>query len=296
MIDFIRIYYYDKRRLERFILKDKRFVEVLRIEEERTSQIRYPYRTKICNMDVSITENHATIKNSIHKLKNIRKGYGNQNHNDFSYSQLVKTIDYLCSRLIDLDKTKITQLEIGLNIETPLKAIKIISTNVLMHDYSGPNMDEKYGGSGKFILFKHDEYYIKIYDKAKQFRLKHKNILRFEIKFIRRSLINDHGIVYLKDLKSKENLKKLFDYLLRRFDEMIIVDKTPKDISSEDNIQLSLFKSSEYWTKYKDRSLRNKKSEDIIKFQQILKKYDLLKMKNNLRQLLVEKFNYLINN
>ena len=165
MIDFIRVHYSDKSRLEQFILKPEIFQKTFSVLEMFSGEVLYPYKTNLENMEIVVNEKSGYIKNSIHKLYNLLSKGKEHNHNDFNYSQLCSTIDFLTDNVIDVASTKLTQLEFGLNISIPVKAEDLISKSVLMHNLKRHSSVKEFKGKGYLMMFEHYNYIIKIYDK-----------------------------------------------------------------------------------------------------------------------------------
>ncbi|MBU2949704.1 hypothetical protein KO493_03220 [Tamlana agarivorans] len=295
MIDFVRVFYRDKSELEPYVDCGENFNEILKVLESNSGEIRYPFRTRIGIMDIVVTLRGGYVKNSLHKLYNFVYNKENKNHNDFEYEKLCETIQYL-SQVPRLTQTSLTNLEFGLNIKVDRPAEEILEKNILMHNYNNYNHNPKFRGKGVLKQYDHTNYVIKVYDKAKQYRLPY-HVLRFEVKFTRRRGFNKVGIYNLDDLKNKEKLKELFRVYLMRFDEMLIIDSVPEEsIELEDYQKLSKFKNPFYWeVDIKDKSgtyrMRRRKE-----FNALIEKYKLNSTKAEIRRLLVEKFNYLINN
>lgn len=296
MIDFVRVHYHDKSRLEPFVMEKETFESVITSFQYRTSEILYPYKANLGNMEIVINENGGYVKNSIHKLNNLLVTGQSHNYNDFPYSELCSTIDYMSDNIIDVNEKKLTQLEFGLNISVKKKAETIIKKSILMHNLERHTALRKFKGRGYLLEFEHTNYIIKIYDKAKQYK-RLENTLRFEIKFISPKEFNPLGVYNLEDLKSKENLENLFNHMLKRFDELLIVDDITKngEITPRDLDDLNIYSSFAYWSNLSDNNQRQKKMVDKRKYHALLAKYDLLKTKRTLRALLVEKFEEIIN-
>ncbi len=294
MVDFVKIIYRDKNEVEPFICDEKNFNQLRGIVELHTGEIEYPFRTKLENMEVRITENKVYVFNSIHKLNNFRKTKENHNYNDFTYSELVENIEFINNKLPSIQDTHLSQLEFGLNIEIDNSAEFIIDNNIIMHNYKIHSKDETFKGEGKYKQFSHSNYYIKVYDKAKQYNLS-KNVLRFEIKHISNKSFNPKGIYNILDLKDKNKLEIMYENLLQRFDEMLIIDnyRDNKEIPKEVKNQIEKYTSFNYWEELPNRT---KKSREKKKFEDILNKYNLLTIKTELRKRLEEKYQYLINN
>jgi hypothetical protein len=296
MIDFVRVHYSDKSILETFVMENETFESVITNFQYRTSEILYPYKANLGNMEIVINERGGYVKNSLHKLNNLLLAGDGHNYNDFPYSQLCSSIDYMSDNIIDVNEKKITQLEFGLNISGTKKAETIIKKSILMHNLERHTALRKFKGRGYLLEFEHANYIIKVYDKAKQYR-RPENTLRFEIKFTSTKEFNPLGVYNLEDLKSKENLENLLNYMLKRFDELLIVDDITKNrgITARDFDDLNIYSSFAYWSNLSDNNQRQKKMIDKRKYHVLLEKYDLLKTKRTLRALLVEKFEELIN-
>ena len=269
MIDFIKLYWTDKSLLEPFVCNEANFSSLIKSIDWHTSEICYPYRTELKNMKVSVCEKTGNVQNSLHMLHNVLERKGNQNHNDFTYSLLCETIEYINQKLPDINNAKITQLEFGLNIQTDIPAEYIIQRNVLMHKYKGYNHNKQYFGNGELKQFDHTNYAIKIYDKAKQFDLD-QNILRLELKFRNSKDFHDLGIFKVNDLKDKAKLTELFKLLLQRFEELTIIDELDSSIelSHEDLQRFSLYRNSNYWTedlRNTPRQIKSRKKKDFLK-------------------------------
>jgi hypothetical protein len=295
MIDFIRLYYRDKSRLECFVLDKENFETVSTVMDYHTGEVKYPYRTKLESMDIGVSERSGYVKNSLHKLHNFRESAEDQNYNDFSFSKLCTEIDYLSKNIIDAERTQLTQLEFGLNIEIANLPELLVRRNFIMHKFKG-GTGNTYQGKGELKQFTHENYFIKVYDKGKQFEL-NKNVLRFELKFIKAKEFQKLGVHHIGDLKDKRNLRGLFNYLINRFNEMTIVDDFDEnsitDVKDYNNLQK--YTNPLYWTEeirglHPQQRIRHKQS-----FEKILLKNDLLKTKDNLRALLFKKYIHLIN-
>lgn len=294
MIDFIRVHYRDKSYLESFILNPDNFEDIYSKLHFHTGEVMFPYKTSLLNMEITVNEKSGYVKNSLHKLYNVLLTNDNHNYNDFGYSDIMRTIAYLESKIIDITLNPLTQFEFGLNIKVPHSAETLISKNVLMHNLERHTTTNKYKGKGYLMAFAHYNYIIKIYDKAKQYQVA-ENILRFEIKFTSSKEFNPLGVYNVNDLRNRDVLNTLFIYLLKRFDELIIVDDfTEETIPESDFNKLSIYSSFSYWQKFEKLS-RQSKMNHKKRFNSLLEKNNLLQTKAMLRNLLVEKFNHLIN-
>ncbi|MEZ4801512.1 MAG: hypothetical protein R2797_01975 [Gelidibacter sp.] len=295
MIDFVRIHYGDKSEFEPYVDNPSNFKNLYKVLESHSGEVLYPYRTKLKIMDIVVLEKGGYVKNSLHKLYNYIHFKEDQNHNDFTHTKLIESIQYV-SKVPNLTRTRLTQLEFGLNIRVDKPAEDIIKQNILMHQYENYTNNKRFDGKGELKEFFHANYLLKVYDKAKQYKLPY-NVLRFEVKFTRRRDFNDAGIYNLEDLKDKENLKSLFDIYMRRFDELQIIDNLDnRNIDSADFNKLILYTNPKYWQEdlklFSGQTRMRKRRE----FNSLIQKYGLDSTKKQLRGLLAEKFNYLLNN
>lgn len=296
MIDFIRVHYSDKEKLEHFVMSKENFNKVFTVYEYHSETIQYPYKANLENMEIVINDKAAYVKNSIHKLNNLLMSGEEHNYNDFSYSELISITDYLKDNIVGINENKLTQLEFGFNLTVPKKAEIIIKKNILMHNLKRHSALRRFKGKGYLLEFEHSNYIIKIYDKAKQYK-RPEHILRFEIKFLSNKEFNPLGIYNIDDLTNKNNLKMLFKYLMKRFEELLIVDEIPENfqIPEKDIDNLNSFSSFFYWENLSEEDKRQTKMRHKDKYFKLLEKYDLLKTKQMLRNQLVQKFEKLIN-
>jgi hypothetical protein len=297
MIDFIRMNYKDKSQIEPFICDVDNFKELRVVLEQHSGVIEYPYKTCLETIDITVTEKNVCVMNSLHKLHNHQNKKGNKNHNDFKYSELTKTIDFLLENLINLEQSNLSKLEFGLNIELDIPAENIIRNNIMMHQFKIHNHNKKFDGKGEFKQFDHSNYDFKIYDKAKQYKLTN-NVIRFEIKHKRSKSFNPLEIYNITDLKSKDFLQSLFEDLMKRFEELTIIDSYKNNSNIPENVRTAIetYTSYNFWELLSKRPLRNKKRQERMKFNQLLIDNNLLKTKTELRNKLNSKFQFLINN
>ena len=116
MIDFIKIHYRDKSDFESFVLMEGNFENVYGQVDAHTGEIGYPYKTKFETMDYVVSQKTGYIKNSLHKFYNNAVYGQDQNHNDFTYSNLKHSINHLRRKMVDLDCPKYKQISSRVNI------------------------------------------------------------------------------------------------------------------------------------------------------------------------------------
>jgi len=295
VVDFVRIFWRDKTRFEHFVCQEENFEDLETLFVYHTSQIKYPYTASFNAMDVKVTEKYGYVYNSIHKSYNDRYFNDAHNHNDFGYQNICEMVDFLESKLADVDNSTLTQFEFGFNLEVPIAAEQIIQRNILMHKECGPNHTKVFRGKGRLKQFDHHNYVIKIYDKAKQYNLP-TNILRFEIKFLKAKEFNKLDIFQIQDLKDKSKLRSLFLLLLSRFNELTIVDEYDEStIPSNDLEKLIRYSNPHYWETRIASLSATSKMRHLRAYKGLLVKHNLQETKAFLKQQLVNKYLQLIN-
>ncbi|MGC4041205.1 MAG: hypothetical protein QM710_10570 [Flavobacterium sp.] len=296
MIDFIRIFYKDKDRFEQHVVDEQNFPDLNAVLNYHTGSIKYPYTTNLGSLALGVSEKTGYVKNSIHQLYNYLTEEAAHNHNDFGYYSICSTIDFISKKIIDANITKLTQLEFGFNLDVDKDPVSILTRNFLTHQYKEGSVID-YQSKGKLKQFVHSNYIIKIYDKSRQYNLGN-NILRFEVKFKKAVEYKHLGIYSITDLKKKIVLRKLFIYLINRFDELTIVDNfSIQSIQNkEEYYSLSRYSNPVFWTHEIKNTHSEYKARKRKHFERLLKKNNLLKTKSQLRELLHRKFIYLINN
>jgi hypothetical protein len=119
--------------------------------------------------------------------------------------------------------------------------------------------------------------------------------MRIEIKLKNNRYFKQIGIKKVKDLYDPSCIKHLFQLLLKRFEELIIIDRPNKNsLSKEQEESYNKYTNLNYWNIF-SRDKRNKKSREIKKAKALFNELGLLKTKNYLRKALKEKFKLLSN-
>ncbi|WP_123861724.1 MULTISPECIES: hypothetical protein [Chryseobacterium] len=243
--------------------------------------------------------NRTLIKGSIHKFFN-RTDF---NGNDFDVQNISTVLNDLEKELgLKPECCKLENIEIGVNIQLPFDPNKILQ-NLLFH--RSVEFNKTISGSFYYQSAK-TEYIIKIYNKSAQYEKKLKrlgkgpnienekeqgqlqclkttiekqlqaNTLRFEIKFLKMSTLNDLGIVYLSDIIKPKMLISFKDLLLKEFKEIYFYDYTTDETKmrrSEIN-KLKDYRNPNYWINLnkKDKYYHKKQFHEItLKYSQNLK-------------------------
>lgn len=295
MIDFIKLQSRDENvRLEK-LLVDSQVINAIGSFNYGTGELCYPIKANFQNMEARVTEHYATVKNSVHKYYNWKKGEGNRNHNDFSYLDFRIAIMALEKDIgLKLDDFAITNLEFGLNIATFFSPKSIIEQNMVLYDFKDFNQNTTFNGKGVYKQFNRSEYTLKVYDKGLQYKLE-ENILRIELKITDSKFLKRLGINLLKDLYDKPNFDKLFNKLLEVFDKLIIVDLySARKITDEDKSYINMGKSPSYWRELPHSCSRTKAFMLKKKYLKLINDLGYDSIKNEIKEAMLWKYNDLM--
>jgi hypothetical protein len=294
MIDNVKLFVLDKHSFENHIVKGK-VIDLNTKFNQMTGEVEdYPKRGKDGNLNVGITLNTACILGSIHKYHNIMMDRGNQNFDDFYYSQIETEIRGLIKKYSIENDTSITNLEFGFNLAVEKDPQIILDNNILMNNFKAPNKNLKFLGKGDYKEFQMSDYSIKIYNKSKQFKLK-SNVMRVELKITKKRFLQLLGVYELEDLLDKNILELIYSRFMELFEGLIIIDCfSPEIIPENDYNKLNKYTNPSYWIR-----IKSEKSPRVISrlkkdFFILLNKYELLKTKNQIREKLNNKFFELI--
>lgn len=163
----------------------------------------------------------CSIAGSLHRHKNPD---GN-NHDDFTFSQLVATIDGLQDNFgIVPSETTIHSVEIGVNLQLEYSPRRILKNAIYHKDKPFTHLDRADRNIG--LVCSRTEYDVKLYHKSYQCRMENckPNTLRYEIKVKRMRAIEQYGIRTLADLQDAEKVARLVGLLLERLSEIVFFD------------------------------------------------------------------------
>lgn len=295
MIYNLKIYSTNKDKFENHIISN-RIVDLKQFYEPFTGEIKpYPLKGKKLNLEVAINEKTASLTGSFHKYYNLENDLGLQNYNDFNFSQIKLTTEQIIETFKIAKNTSITNLELGFNILINENPQKYIDNYLLMYDLKAPNRNEKFLGKGDFKEFRRTDYYMKIYNKSKPYKLDY-NILRVEIKIIRKRLLELLGVYTLEDILDREILKNIFQLLMQKFEGLTIIDEFSEIKIPPDELErLKNYMNDNFWIRIKEKKTPKQVYSFKKDFRMLQKKYDLNKTKDDIRQKLHLKFNELIN-
>ena len=199
----------------------KQNMNLTEYESKKDNKSKYLfYEKKNIKIKYFVDGGLITLSGSLHKYFND----GLHNYNQFTYKDYLEALKRLKNDFAVLpENLYIYTLEYGVNIKPPIKT-KLILDNILMHRHIETEIKIN-NIRGYYNQFKHNKYIIKVYDKAKQNKLK-EDLLRFEIKETNWSEYRlKYGIKTLADFNKSD--KKIFvDKLLKKWEELIFYDPT----------------------------------------------------------------------
>lgn len=290
MIDNLKLFALDKHKVDSHIINSE-VVELQSYFNYATGELKeYPKKGKDLNLEINICEKSTTIKGSLHKYHNEKAKKGNQNFDDFYFSQIEKQIRGLIKKYKIENSTSITNLEFGFNLAVEKDPQIILDSNILMNNLKAPNKNLKFSGKGDLKEFQMTDYSIKIYNKSKQFKLE-SNILRVELKIIQKRFLQKLGIFKLEDLLNKDTFFRLFETLRDKIEGIVILDGFQDKMMLEtDKDKLNKYSNPNYWINLK--STKSPKQICRLKkdFDNLLNKYELLQTKNKILEKLENKF------
>jgi hypothetical protein len=144
---------------------------------------------------------YAEFQGSLHKIKN----NGVHNADNFTTAEVTAIIQELSGLLgFSFGKCRLVNLEAGVNIVVPIEIDSLLN-NLLIHHQS--QFKTQSLPSGSYLEAKHQQYYVKVYDKYSQYCDKLQlppNLMRYELKYIKSRLFNKLGVYSISDLKKPE--------------------------------------------------------------------------------------------
>jgi hypothetical protein len=237
----------------------KQNMNLTEYESKKDNKSKYLfYEKKNIKIKYFVDGGLITLSGSLHKYFND----GLHNHNIFTYENYLEALKRLKNDFAVLpENLYIYTLEYGVNIIPPIKT-KLILDNIVMHRHIETEIKIN-NFRGYYNQFKHDKYIIKVYDKAKQNKLK-EDLLRFEIKETNWSEYRlKCGIETLADFNKSD--KKIFVYkLIKKWEELIFYDPTIKTLKKWDK-----YSNINFWrnVSIKQKSKHLKRLNHLIKTQ-----------------------------
>jgi len=219
------------------------------------------------------------IKGSLHKYWN----NGVHNYNDFSFEAVQSVIEDLRLKFgVDSFLARISNLEIGLNINTPFEPKGLLDRVLAYNNSQFNKMVIKGNGLGKEVL--KQQYKIKIYDKGSQY-LQPQKILRFEKKYIKMINLRE-GVITLSDLGHLGFAQLCLNQLIDSFDNVVITETINLKSLTKCDFRIYEFCNNPLnW----ERMNRKKRHRYKQKFEFIISEFGKEALKKTIRTLLLAK-------
>jgi hypothetical protein len=305
MIDLIKAKFLDKEKIERKLIANKNKYTVEGKRSYSYPEQIYPIRSRIENLFINVTEKGATVENSLHKYFNNLVSDENQNYNDFYYSDIIYALDVLEDEIsYPLEKTSITNLEFGFNIELNICPTKFLNHNVLMHNLKSPCYDPKNDRNMKIKKFTYTEFEVKLYNKTLDHsryeifreKLKDTKILRVEIKYKSKKQLNDLEIFNLSDLRKPQVYSNLIADFLEKYDDLLIIDSYDGNslMGKKERQFVRDCTHPNFWIELREKRHANTIGNTRKRLEKLMTKYELNTWKNNLKKDLLNKFSELM--
>ncbi|SOU88679.1 conserved hypothetical protein [Tenacibaculum finnmarkense genomovar ulcerans] len=195
---------------------------------------------KIKLMPISTPVEQQQQIEALAMAKSKYKGY---NGNTFDFDNIVEVRRYL-ELLFNCEPQQmiLQNIEFGVNT-TPDFNSKLFLKGLLFHK----NKEFEYRFNGSFAQSIHQQYYIKIYDKAKQYGMIG-NVLRVELKIVKSEYLKQLCIVSFKDINTT-TLNNAREFLLKAFNEVVYYDYTidKKSLTDSQKQSLNNYSNPRYW-------------------------------------------------
>ncbi len=253
MLDFVKISFLSKEYAEYLQAND--FLALVRESKRKyTSAKSYLYNG--LTFDI-YNSGRVFISGSLHKYWN----NGHHNYNDFSYTELLSTIEDLVSKFTPFILTgQINNLEAGVNIQPPFRASEYLKKVIaLIGSERHPITKNDLKGFKKGYHFQKTHWGLKIYDKGKQYN-RLEEIVRHEFKTYKMQVIKDAGITSVIDLCDMSKMELLSKCLLDSYKEVLISEVVNTDkLSRNDERIYNECINPDYWDTWnKDKRCKRK--------------------------------------
>jgi hypothetical protein len=228
MYDYLKIWIEDSDQIER-ILNNKKINFRSEIYEETAQVIKRLADYKNWKLQ-TLSPRRLEITGSIHKYWN-----NGTNENDLNFCDSIIAINSFCDDLVlNPGLALIKNLEFGLNLNPTYDASELIDQIICFQNKLPLSPYDNYPNS-YFIEFALADYYLKIYDKGKQYKSKNiPNTLRIEVKAMNNDYLQFAKIKTLEDLMQIETMQELGKKIAKVFkglvldDDSIVTEELPK--------------------------------------------------------------------
>lgn len=244
-------------------------------------------RAKYKSLIIDLYEHSCHVRGSIHKYSND----GRHNKDDFLLSKFIETLYDLCLTLdIRPESSLFHSVEFGVNIQIPCNVNDFINSIVFFRNGIINKTDLG-------IEIQLSEYKLKMYRKE----FDGMDLLRVEVAIRKKRRVKTITQAYVSHTQTLDDLvnSKLWEAfgneLLTAYDDILIVDVDSIDYKKLDKRELDLWikgKTSDYWIK--EWTNRTQRSYYLKKFKELLAKHSTRNIKDEVRALISDKINDLI--
>ena len=219
-----------------------------------------------------IASKYLYLSGSLHKYWNFITKGKLQNYDDFSFLNVIRSINNLCIKLhLNPYSCKIDNIEYAVNVVLGIPADEVLKSVI---NHKGKPFTQEYALNKRFRECEHQRYIIKIYNKGLESK-RIENILRFENRTVKMEHLKKIQILHLSDLIKVENIKVLGSLLQSDFNDLLFYDYTIQDngLSSKERFILTQGQIPQYWY--------DLKKDNPVKYQNEKRKFrDLVKRKS----------------
>ncbi len=287
MIDYLKIWIEDTTQID--LVKKLPFLSFKQEHDTDTGElIKGSLRAEWKSFKLRfLSDTRLEIAGSLHKF------WHGGNEGDFTYPEIVSSIDEVCNALqLNPNTAQIKNLECGFNICPNLPASEIIE-EILVYKNTRPNRPYEGMNEGFFFIeFAKSERYFKVYDKGRQYKTA--NTLRVEAKFMRSRELVNFGVNHLSDLKSKKTLSLLGKKTLQETKNLVFNDSTinTQELNLKDRELYKRLCNPNEWVHRKGKSCTGYRNEK--RFVELVNHYGTKKHSNTISDLIEGKLTQLL--
>jgi hypothetical protein len=212
-------------------------------------------------VEINQTTGQTKIGFSLHKYFNSSSGAGNQNYNDFVFSDICQAVpavaEYFGTEILIAD---VINIEFGVNITPPIPTPELLNN---CHSHRKKPFDVEEAAGKLYFNCIHSQYRVKVYDKGLQYGLPDQ-ALRFELHFGKMEKIRTLGISIFRDLLNPEIYPRLLNLLLSEWDKVLFIDTTLNDApTAKLKAKFKAWKTHEFWTRLIEKKTAKKYCSEV---------------------------------
>jgi hypothetical protein len=287
VLDYWKIWINDKEQIEKVLNNQNISKEFT--SNERGELIGITGRFKEWTIE-TLSPVRLQITGSIHKWHN-----GGTNENDFSFTDAIAAITAF-SKEFDLNTTLayIKNLEFAVNLQIELNASEVMDQIICFNNLQ-PIRPYRRRPDCFFMEFGFEEYYIKVYDKGKQYKPflpDVPNTLRLEVKAMKNRLLPN--VTTLDDLLHIETLQVLGVKLATFLKGLVFDDDTInlKHLKKNDRKLYTELSNPREWTRFRGNSTSTIRKK-ITRFKELIERHGNRKIYSTITQAINDKLRHL---